>query len=367
MGSTKVAILYGGRSGEHDVSLMSTTNVVRNLDTARFEPVLVAIATDGTWHLQHKKLVRNVLAGDDLRIEATGAFVDARPGHGLYHNGTTLEVDVAFPVLHGTFGEDGKVQGLLATAGIPYVGSGVAGSAVAFDKVLSKRLWIQSGLPTVPFLLIKRADTSGDGAVETAAQKAVDRFGLPVFVKPARLGSSVGISKADDVQSLYTAITEALLYDTKIMVEPEVDAREIECSVLGYPEPQALPPGEVKPNHSFYSYEAKYLDPEGAGLEIPAAIDVEDANEVRRLALAAFEAVDAEAMARVDFFLERSTGKILLNEINTIPGFTGISMFPLLCNAGGITYAELVSRLLEAALARQVVETGLRYTPYQCS
>lgn len=366
MSLTNVAILYGGRSGEHDVSLMSTKNVLRNLDSARFEPILIGITAAGEWHLQPRSSVEEVVAGGDLVIEDTGAFVDARPSGGLFRDGNSIDVDVVFPVLHGTFGEDGKVQGLLATAGVPFVGSGVCGSAVSFDKVLSKRLWIQAGLPTVPFEVITRDSGEGE-AIASAATRAADRFGFPVFVKPARLGSSVGITKAEDLESLGNAIAEAFLYDTKVMVEPEVAAREIECSVLGYPRPRAFPPGEVTPNHSFYSYEAKYLDPEGAGLEIPAAIDMEDAEEVQRLAVAAFNAVDAEGMARVDFFLERTTGKILLNEINTIPGFTGISMFPQLCNAAGMNYTQLVSELLDAALARHVVEADLRYTPYQCS
>lgn len=357
MSLDRLVILYGGRSGEHEVSLLSTASIVRNLDPLTYSIALVGIDHEGAWHLQSPAVAEAIRTGDEARLESGDEnLVSVVPGRGLVGPDGPIACDVVFPVLHGTYGEDGRIQGLLSACGIPYVGAGVAGSAIGFDKELSKRLWIQAGLPVVPFARILSHEDP-----EQAVDAAERRFGYPIFIKPARLGSSVGIVRAADRTAAMEAVGAAFAYDTKVILEPQVSAREIECSVLGYPKARAFPPGEIVPSHAFYTYEAKYIDPAGARLCIPAEMDDEDAAEVMRLAVAAFEAVDGEGMARVDFFLEKKTGKILLNEINTIPGFTRISMFPRMAAAAGLAYADLLAELIAAAVERGRVEKSLRY------
>jgi D-alanine-D-alanine ligase len=265
-------------------------------------------------------------------------------------SGNRSEVDVVFPVVHGTFCEDGTLQGLLDLAGVPYVGAGVAGSAIGMDKDIAKRLLRDAGIPVTPWITVHKAEWDIKG--NDIRDKAIKLMGLPLFVKPANAGSSVGVKKAPDAGSLEEAADYAFRFDTKILIEQAVDCREIECAVLGDHEPEASVPGEVIPGHEFYSYEAKYIDPNGAALKIPAQIDSALAEKIRRTAIDGYRALCCGGMARVDFFLEKNTGNIYLNEINTLPGFTTISMYPKLWEASGIPYADLLDRLIDLAFKR---------------
>ena len=340
-----VCLLFGGRSGEHEVSLRSAASVSRNLDPARYRQVLIGIDKGGVWHLQARGRFRRESYGELLEIAPSRHPVSVVPGRGLVAGARRIAADVVFPVLHGTFGEDGTIQGLLEIAGLPYVGAGVLSSSLAMDKDKTKEVWRQAGLPVVDSLTLRDASPASVEAVRA-------RFALPVFVKPSAAGSSVGISKVSAPGELAPALAEALRYDAKALVEPAVDAREIECAVLGNEEPEAFPPGEVVPRHEFYSYEAKYLDPQGAELRLPAELPEATRAEVMRLAMAAFRAVEVSGLARVDFFVEKSGGRIWLNEINTLPGFTNISMYPKMCEAAGLAYPRLLDRLVELALER---------------
>jgi D-alanine-D-alanine ligase len=359
----RIVILYGGKSGEHEVSLVSAASILRHLDLAAYEPVLVGVAKDGKWRLQDEAALRAALAGTGPLAIAEGRRVLAAPGEGLAAEGPggleRVGCDLVFPVLHGTFGEDGTIQGLLETAGLPYVGAGVLGSAVGMDKAAAKELWLRAGLPVVPFMALL-PDALGD--IEAAARAAGARFRWPCFVKPSCGGSSVGASKVESAEGMGKALREAFEWDEKVLVEPFVQAREIECSVLGNQAPTAFVPGEVAPTHEFYDYDAKYLDPEGARLEVPARLTEAQSSRVRELAVAAFKACGLSGMARVDFFLDKLTGEILLNEVNTIPGFTHISMYPRMCEAGGLPYAELISRLAELALERHAARSKLKFS-----
>ena len=340
-----VCLLYGGRSGEHEVSLRSAGSVAANLDPGRYRQVLVGIDPRGVWHWQRRGRPIQSEYGPVLTIHPTRTPVSIVPGRGLYAGKRRLPVDVVFPVLHGTFGEDGTIQGLLEMAGLPYVGAGVLASSLAMDKDKTKEVWRLAGLPVLDWLTLR-----GSGPAEIEAVRK--RFPLPVFVKPATAGSSVGIAKVHDWDELAPALADALRYDSKALVEPAADAREIECAVLGNEQATAFDPGEILPRHEFYSYEAKYLDPQGAELRLPAELPEEVRAEVKRLAVAAFHAVEGSGMARVDFFLERSGGRLLLNEINTIPGFTNISMYPKMCETAGLAYPRLLDRLIELGLER---------------
>ncbi len=362
----RLVILYGGKSGEHEVSLMSGASILRHLDLARYSPILVGIAKDGTWNLQDPKLLPTTLAARGPLPLLPGKTVLSSPSKGLLvQDGgvlTALECDLVFPVLHGSFGEDGTVQGCLEVAGLPYVGAQVLGSALGMDKEKSKELWLRAGLPVVPYLAVRGSDLASTAAWEALRRKIDARFGWPVFVKPACSGSSVGSSKVAGPSELRPALEEALAWDEKAMVEPFVSAREIECAVLGNADPVAFPPGEIITSHEFYDYDAKYLDPEGALLEIPARIGKQQAERVRSVAIAAFKACEACGMARVDFFIDKRTGEVLLNELNTIPGFTHISMYPKMCEAGGLGYPKLIEKLLELALERHEARARLRYS-----
>jgi len=356
MKKTAVCILFGGRSGEHEVSLRSAASVARNLERKKYDLLLVGIDPRGLWFLQEQaRFSSHPQQGESLVLQEGGQPVTVVPGQGLYVAGRKLELEVAFPVLHGSFGEDGTVQGLLEIAGIPYVGAGVLASALAMDKEKTKKLWQQAGLPVVDFVVLREPS-------EQVPEQIRRTFGFPVFVKPATLGSSVGISKVRCAGDLAGALEQAFRFDTKVMIEPAVAGREIECSVIGDERPEAFDPGEIIPSHEFYSYEAKYLDPQGARLMVPADLPPALRLEFRRLAVEAFRAVECSGMARVDFFLEKGSQRILLNEINTIPGFTNISMYPKLCEAGGLSYPRLLDRLIELALERYARRQALRYS-----
>ena len=344
----RVGVLFGGRSGEHEVSLVSAASVIRAMDPDKFEPVAIGIAKDGRWFAggAAQKMLPDVLkSGQPVMLSAdpnVAALVpiDERPRGGL-------RVDVVFPVLHGTFGEDGTVQGLLELAGLPYVGAGVLGSAVGMDKDVQKRLFRDAGLPIAPFVACTRREWERAPKDVTAAILSELKF--PIFVKPATLGSSVGMTKVHEESELKAAMDTAAEFAEKIVVERGIDAREIEVAVLGNDQPAASIPGEIMPHREFYDYAAKYLE-DGTKLEIPAQLEPAQVKKFRELAVRAFQVLDCAGMARVDFFLERKTGKIYLNEINTIPGFTSISMYPKLWEATGISYRDLITKLIELAL-----------------
>ncbi|HET9401412.1 MAG TPA: D-alanine--D-alanine ligase family protein [Candidatus Acidoferrales bacterium] len=344
----RVGVLFGGRSGEHEVSLVSAASVIRAMDPDKFEPVPIGIAKDGRWFAggAAQKMLPEVLkSGQPVMLSAdpnVAALVpiDERPRGGL-------RVDVVFPVLHGTFGEDGTVQGLLELAGLPYVGAGVLGSAVGMDKDVQKRLLRDAGLPIVPFVACGRREW--ECAPKDVTSRILEELKFPVFVKPATLGSSVGMTKAHGESELGPAMNTAAEFGEKIVVERGIDAREIEVAVLGNDQPAASIPGEILPHREFYDYAAKYLE-DGTKLEIPAKLEPAQVKKFKELAVRAFQVLDCAGMARVDFFLDRKNGKIYLNEINTIPGFTSISMYPKLWEASGISYRDLITKLIEFAL-----------------
>ncbi len=351
----RVGILFGGRSAEHEVSLRSAKNVYEALDKEKYEPILIGIDKRGKWLLENRS--RFLLESGNANQEETGESVALVPqSDGAITNferpSAGEKIDVVFPVLHGTFGEDGTVQGLLKLANIPFVGAGVLGSAVGMDKDVAKRLLRDAGIPIAKFKVFRGNDEISFDAVS-------EGLGVPLFVKPANLGSSVGVHKARGEEEFRAAVKDAFRYDRKILVEEFIKGREIECSVLGNEEPIASLPGEVIPKHEFYSYEAKYIDEDGAALEIPAKLPEETIKRVQDLAARAFKALECEGMARVDFFLKEN-GDLFVNEINTIPGFTSISMYPKLWEASGVSYSELVDRLIMLAIERFKKESRLK-------
>jgi D-alanine-D-alanine ligase len=351
----RLAVLFGGRSGEHEVSLRSAASIIEAVDRNKYEVLPVAIGKTGKW-LSVKdsaKLLPPGSAGADSARSPETRSLAIRP-----EPGSAAAVDVVFPVLHGTFGEDGTVQGLLELAGVAYVGAGVLGSAAGMDKDVMKRLFRERGLPTPEHVTVLRSHL--EEARSSVARGIQKRFGYPVFVKPANLGSSVGITKAHDRRELEQALDLAAQFDRKIVVERSIDGREIECSVLGNDRPEASLPGEVIPSREFYDYEAKYLD-ESSRLIIPARLTRAQTRRVQRLAVEGFLACECSGMARVDFFLEKKTGRVLLNEINTIPGFTSISMYPKLWEASGLAYKDLIDRLIQLALERHAEKLRTRY------
>ncbi len=331
-----LAILYGGKSGEHDVSLRSAGSVYRHINRSKYNIVLIGVTIEGAWYLQKNAVYLN--DGESLSIQ-NGEPVSIHPGKGLFSNRTNLSVDFVFPLLHGIFGEDGTLQGALETADLPYAGSGILGSAVGMDKCISKYLWQQRGLPIVPFLEINSLQ---DKNIERDAKV----LGFPLFVKPARAGSSVGVRKVGQLSELIPLLKYALQFDTKALLEPAIEGREIECSVLGNSIPESFAPGEVVVSDGFYDYSNKYCNSGKAYLIVPADLSAGQKSKVQTLARKAFIAVGASGFARVDFFLEKHSGKILLNEINTLPGFTSISMFAKLCEEGGVPYSQVIDRVI---------------------
>jgi D-alanine-D-alanine ligase len=352
-----VGILYGGRSGEHDVSCCSAASVVSHLDTSRYRIVAVGIDVDGKWYVQDEPvIVDDIDFGKILKIEKTGHWLVNHHEDGnrltFYQQGSgkKVSVDVVFPVLHGSFGEDGTLQGLLDLAMVPYVGAGVLGSSVGMDKDVAKRLLRDDNIPVVPWMTIYEVDWKNDS--QQIVDTILSRFNLPVFVKPANAGSSVGVSRITDAQSIDEGINKALEFDVKVIIEPAINCREIECAVMGNRNPRATGLGEVIPGHEFYSYEAKYIDAEGAELKIPAGIDKELEEEIRGTAVRGYMVLQCFGLARVDFFIEKTTNTFYLNEINTLPGFTSISMYPKLWEHMGISYSKLLDNLLELAFER---------------
>jgi len=321
----RIAVIYGGRSGEHEISVRSAESIMKAMDESKYEILQYFISKEGKW----------------------------RPVPILPEPDAHKDIDVAFPVLHGTFGEDGTVQGLLELADLPYVGAGVMASAIAMDKEMMKRVCRERGLPIVEYLTLERG--------ELPTLRNFNQFAFPVFVKPANLGSSVGISKARNQDELNHALDLAAQYDRKIIVERGIEGREFECSVLGNANPEASLPCEILPSREFYDYEDKYILDQ-AKFELPANLSPEKTAELRRLAVECYRAVECEGMARVDFLLERSTGQLYINEINTIPGFTSISMYPKMWEHSGLAYPKLIDRLIELALERHAAKKATRFT-----
>jgi D-alanine-D-alanine ligase len=349
MAKLRVGLVYGGRSVEHEVSLQSAASILRNLDPSRYEVWRVGIDHDGRWRLgaPGSSLESALARGVPVQLPASpeaNALQPLGPGRG-----EPVGLDVLFPIVHGHGGEDGTLQGLLELAGLPYVGSGVLGSAVQMDKEVSKRLLAQAGIPVTPWRVVHEGELADDA--KGVALRIADELGLPLFVKPANSGSSVGIAKVKDVKALPRALAEATRYDTKLIVERGLDAREIEVAVLGNEAPEASVPGEICPRREWYDYEAKYVD-ESTELLVPAPLSDAETEQVRDLALRAFRTLEGAGLGRVDFLLERATGAFYLNEINSLPGFTEVSMYPRLWEASGLPYPQLLDRLIELALAR---------------
>lgn len=381
MKKLRVGVIYGGRSGEHEVSVASAASVIKHLDRTRYEPVPIRIEKDGRWTIADRAPTA-ISAAEVIEQAKVLAPRTPRPGREtvlLAHPSedtlmtierrssssadvdqavvTGLGLDVVFPVLHGPFGEDGTVQGLLELANVPYVGPGVLASAVGMDKAVMRLVFTARGLPLTPWISFTRRQWDGDRAGVTTMAMAL---GLPMFVKPANLGSSVGISKVKSADALTASVEAALEFDRKVVVEAAVpDAREIECAVIGNDEPEASVPGEVIPSREFYDYEAKYLDADSQTI-IPADLPADVVREVQRLSVEAFRAVDAAGMSRVDFLLSRTTGGLFVNEINTIPGFTTISMYSKMWEASGVSYPMLVDRLIKLAVERHSDKQRLR-------
>ena len=382
----RVGVLYGGRSGEHEVSLASAAAVFANLDRKRYDPIAIRIDKDGRWRLSDRPPSAASAAEviDQARTDATRlrggkeVFLPPRPGEETIvlvdrrssradeaeaaAAVTGLSLDVIFPVLHGPYGEDGTIQGLLELSNVAYVGAGVLASAVGMDKAIMKVLFRARGLRVSEWMVVLRSEWRASPA--TVAGNVGKRLGFPLFVKPANLGSSVGISKVHGPAELGAALELAASFDRKIVVEAAVpDAREIEVGVIGNETPEASVPGEIMPSREFYDYEAKYLD-SGSRTEIPARLDEDLAAEVRRQAIAAFLAIDGAGFARVDFLLSRATGELFVNEINTIPGFTTISMFSKMWGATGLDYPALVDRLIALALERHAQKQESKTTAF---
>jgi len=351
----RVGIIFGGRSGEHEVSVTSAASIFKHIDREKYEPVAILIEKDGRWTLPDQ--VPTAMSAVEViqQARAKGSPSGDAPANDPML--AALKLDVVFPVLHGPYGEDGTVQGLLELANVPYVGAGVLASAAGMDKAVMKVLFIARGLPVCPWHGFVRPDWHRDRA---GVLQQIATLGLPVFVKPANLGSSVGISKVKTRDELVPAIELALEFDRKVVVEAAVpNAREIECAVLGNEDPKTSVPGEILPSREFYDYEAKYLDADSQTV-IPADLPAAMVAEVQRLSIDAFRAIDAAGLGRVDFLLSRDSGVIYLNEINTMPGFTTISMYSKMWEASGLTYTALVDQLIQLALARHAEKQRLR-------
>ncbi len=350
----RVVILFGGQSAEHEISLLSARNVFRALDRARFEPFLIGIDKHGRWHHESPATL-DVATGDPrhVRLDDRAPVIDA---------GVLRPDDVVIPMLHGTHGEDGTIQGLLELSDVAYVGAGVLGSAIGMDKDVAKRLLRDAGIPIVDYRVVTAHDFQRDPQV---CLRKADDLGYPLFCKPANAGSSVGVVRVLRASDLTAALTATLAFDRKVLLERAVDAREIECAVLGNDEPQASTPGEIVLSHrdGFYSYDAKYVDPTGAVFQIPADLPPAGIERVKTLSVATFRALELSGMARVDFFLDRKSGELYVNEVNTLPGFTALSGYPKMMAASGLTIEDLVSRLIDLAIQRRDARRALRLTP----
>ena len=361
----RVAVLFGGRSAEHEVSLQSAGNVIDVIDREKYETVLIGIDRNGAWFLNDESM--SLLNSDNPRLIALNKGndpVSLIPGDktGVLMNLDTpssiTAVDVVFPVLHGPYGEDGSIQGLAKLANVPCVGSDILGSAIGMDKDVSKRLLRDAGIPIANHICIRR-----NGVNDELFRRVKRVLGFPVYVKPANMGSSVGVVKVSELAELSAAIDTALQYDTRVLLEQAIVGREIECAVLGNDEPIASIVGEIGTTDGFYSYEKKYIDENAATLTIPASLEKSTLQRVQNIAIAAFKTLEARGMARVDMFLTEN-GEVYINEINTIPGFTAISMYPKLWQASGVSYTELIDRLIQLALEEHEAKNALKSTGF---
>lgn len=349
MAKIRVGIIYGGRSVEHEVSLQSAASIAQALDPSRYDIQLLAVDTQGAWHIAPGHVPTDLaLESDEIELSVT-----PRAGE-LATPGGLRRFDVLFPIVHGTGGEDGCLQGALELAGLPYVGSGVLGSALQMDKDVAKRLLDAAGLPVVPWICL-RAHEFREG---TPRPEEMDRLGFPCFVKPASLGSSVGTHKVNSPEELSEALRDAFRFDDKVLVERAIDGREIEVAVLGNETPEASVPGEIVPHAEFYDYESKYVD-ESTELVVPAELSEAQSENLRQLATRAFAVLEGSGLARVDFFLSKEDGSVWINELNSLPGFTDVSMYPRLWQASGLPYPALLDRLIELAIERHRMRAGL--------
>lgn len=369
-----IAVIYGGRSGEHEISLISAAAITRAIKKEN-KVILIGITKDGLWYLQPDSEYERICKDEKASLTITqdkDKLVSVVPGNkkqAFIAGGSALQIDVVFPALHGTYGEDGTIQGLFEMADIPYVGCTHLSSAITMDKEKTKMIWQSVGLPVVPYVCIKRSIVLDSLVYDEVIKETEKELGYPMFVKPCCAGSSNGASKATNRKELNFAIMEAFNWDDKILVEKSINAREIECSVTGnsvtfspdndIEDVTAYIPGEIAPSHTFYDFDAKYNDPDGAKLLIPAELSENDLEKIRKTACAAYKVLDATGLSRVDFFIDRDTKAVYLNEINTMPGFTTISMFPKMCEAAGLKFPELVDLLISEALARYETKSKL--------
>lgn len=362
-----IAVIYGGRSGEHEISLMSASSIIRGISKEN-NVILIGISKDGKWYLQNESEYLRILEDESAILtikEDDKNLVNIIPGGKkdfCVVNGKSLNIDIVFPALHGTYGEDGTIQGLFEMADIPYVGCSHLASAITMDKEKTKMIWQSVGLPVVPYVCMKRFVMLDSVLYDDFIEATEKELNYPMFVKPCCAGSSNGASKANNRKELNFALMEAFLWDDKVLIEKSINAREIECSVTGNsvtfsPENDeeqvvAYIPGEIAPNHTFYDFDAKYNDPDGANLLIPAELSENDLEKIRKTACAAYKVLDATGLSRVDFFIDKDSKKIYLNEINTMPGFTPISMFSKMCNEAGLIFNELIKLLIDEGFAR---------------
>ena len=364
----RVGLLFGGMSSEHDVSLCSAASVYESLDKSKYDVTAIGIDRDGRWYVQEKaEIVKDKDFGKIFKLNKTGSwlFNHYNINNQLVllntDNSRKIEIDFILPIIHGTNCEDGRLQGLLELACVPYAGADLIGSAIAMDKDVAKRLLKGSGISVVPWLAFTK--DQWDYSRDEIINKTLSKFSFPLFVKPNAAGSSIGILKVKEKANLSEALDNAFLFDNKVLVEKGIDCIEIECAVLGNGKPKASITGQIIPRHEFYSYEAKYIDPDGADLKIPAEIDDEIAESIRKAAVEGYTALSCTGMARVDFFLEKNSKEFYLNEINTLPGFTSISMYPKLWAQTGLQYAELLDRLIELGFEAHNSRTRLKTQP----
>lgn len=362
-----IAVIYGGRSGEHEISLISASAIVRGMSKEN-KVVLIGITKAGKWYVQDDSEYQRICDDEKAILtikEDEAKAVSLIPGakkDAFVAGGKSLNIDVVFPALHGTYGEDGTIQGLFEMADVPYVGCTHISSAITMDKEKTKMIWQAAGLPVVPYVCMKRFVMLDSVVYDDFIEATEKELGYPMFVKPCCAGSSNGASKANNKKELNFALMEAFQWDDKVLIEKSINAREVECSVTGnsvtYPadsdveEVVAYIPGEIAPSHTFYDFDAKYNDPDGAKLLIPAELTENDLEKIRKTACAAYKVLDATGLSRVDFFIDRDSKEVYLNEINTLPGFTPISMFPKMCDAAGLKFPELIQLLLDEAVAR---------------
>lgn len=369
-----IALIYGGRSGEHEISLISAASIARGIDKKN-TVTLIGITKDGTWFLQNESEYNRICKDKDASLKIAESdenkiyVVPGGKNKAFRTKSGSLNIDVVFPALHGTYGEDGTIQGLLDMADIPYIGCSTMASALTMDKEKTKQILKSSEIPVVPYICIKRCDLNNSQRYDEIFQRCIDELGFPLFIKPCCAGSSNGANKAENAKEFSFYLMEAFTWDDKVLVEKSINAREIECSVTGNSTTanpnceaetvRAYIPGEILPTHTFYDFDAKYNDPDGAKLLIPADISTDLIETVRSTAVRAYKALDCSGLSRIDFFIDRDTGELYLNEINTLPGFTSISMFPKMCEKAGLKFAELINLLIEEAILRYKAKSSL--------